>query len=308
MRWALVIALSASLIAPVAHAQSTATGWPGQPPTSPEVEAALAKARAGNIADLTRLAEAGRPDAEFYLGDLMIFGTGGAPKDGVGGCGYLAKAATTRADAMHLLGECLQYGYGGEKDLEKAIRTFHKAGDMGFPKSRCAEGNVLFSLGRDQARAFSLCLEGAVAGDPDAQTDVGNFYLTGQHVAKDVSAARGWYEKAVARNRQRNAAFVLGQIYWNGDTVAKDNAKAAAYWRTAYDGGRTDAAKFLGDEAFVRAKIAEGVWSVTGLAEAKAWYDRAAAADGSATRGEAAERAKLMEQLMGVMRRAGHQE
>src|SRR4029079_11314681 len=123
----------------------------------------------------------------------------------------------------------------------KAIVTFHKAGDMGLFKSRCAEGNVLIELGRDTARAVAVCREGAEAGDPDAQTDLGNFYLQGEIVPRDIAAARGWYEKAAAQN-QANAALVLGQIHWNGDGVKKDNAVAAKYWRIAFDHGREDAA------------------------------------------------------------------
>jgi TPR repeat protein len=283
----------------------SAQGWPGQQPISPEVKMAIAGVGQDAGAELTHLAEAGRLDAEFYLGTMMIFGAGGVPKDGVKGCGWLAKASASRADAMHVVGECYQYGYGGEKDLEKAIATFHKAGDMGFPKARCAEGNVLFELHRDEPRAFALCREGAEAGDPDAQTDVGNYYLEGKHVTKDVAAARGWYEKAVAANRQRNAAFVLGQIYWNGDGVAKDNAKAAEYWRIAYASGRLDAAKFLGDEAFVRAGAGKNVWRVEGLDEAAGWYDKAAAAETPQIRMEAVERATLMRQMKGVMQRRG---
>jgi TPR repeat protein len=278
----------------------------GQPPISPEVQAAFAKARAGDPSELVRLADAGRADAQFYLGPLLIFGAAGLPKDGVRGCAYAEKAAVTRGDAQHLVGECFQFGFGGAKDLDKAIAAFHRAGDMGIAKSRCAEGNVMFQAGRDEARAFALCRQGAEAGDPDAQTDVGNYYLTGQHVAKDVAAARGWYEKAVASNGQRNAALVLGQIYWYGDTVAKDPAKARHYWKIAYDGGRQDAAKLLGDEAFLRAfpdaaahKLTPGQTRVDPAAmdEATGWYEKALAVATPEQRSDLEGRLKLLHDL-----------
>jgi TPR repeat protein len=279
----------------------------GQPPISPEAQAAFAKARGGDASELVRLADAGHADAQFYLSPLLIFGAGGLPKDGARGCAYAEKAAATRGDAQHLVGECFEYGYGGVKDVDKAIAAFHRAGDMGMAKSRCAEGNMMFEAGRDEARAFALCREGAEAGDPDAQTDVGNYYLTGQHVAKDVAAARGWYEKAVAANGQRNAALVLGQIYWYGDGgVAKDNAKARHYWKIAYDGGRQDAAKLLGDEAFLRAfpdaaahKLTPGQTRVDPAAmdEATGWYEKALAAATAEQRPDIEGRLKLLREL-----------
>lgn len=300
---ALAAAAAVLLAAGAAHAQN----WPGQPPTSPDVQAALGKARQGDLSELTRLAAAGRPDAEFFLGTLMITGAGGVRKDGAAGCALLAKAAAVRADAQDLVGECYQYGYGGEKDLEKAMAAFHKAGDMGFAKGRCAEGNILFQLGRDEARALALCLEAARAGDPDAQTDVANFYLQGQHVARDAATARAWYEMAVSGARQKNAAYTLGQIYWKGDGVPKNNAKAAIYWKIAYDGGRADAAAFLGDEAFVRSlpdaaagRPASGQARVVPAAmkEAIAWYEKALPAIDPARRKDIEGRIKVIRDLL----------
>jgi hypothetical protein len=290
----------------VAAAQASAQGVPGRKPASPPVQAAIEKLKAGDPAELIGLADSGAPDAEFYLGTFMIFGAK-VPKDGVKGCAYIAKASVSWPEAMHVVGECYEYGYGGEKDMDKAMSAFHKAGDMGFPKSRCAEGNVLFELQRDEARALALCEEGAEAGDPDAETDVGDFYLMGRHVTKDVAMARQWYEKAVAANGQKNAAFTLGQIYWNGDTVPKDTAKAAEYWRIAYAGGRADAALQLGNEAFIRAGRAEkNAWRIAGLDEAIGWYEKAAAdSRNPQIQAPAKERLTLMRQLRDLMVRQG---
>jgi len=46
---------------------------------------------------------------------------------------------------------------------------------------------------------------------------------------------------------------MVGAIYWNGDGLAKDNAQAARWWKMADQMGRPDAARFLADEAYVRA-------------------------------------------------------
>lgn len=299
MRWPAILAFGAWVAASAAQAQSIS---PGAPPVSDEVRAAFGKVRTEGLGALVALADAGRPDAQAYAGVLLVFADNGS-SDALKGCGYLEAASATRSDAMHFLGESYQYGRcGAGKDLEKAAVTFRKAGDMGMGKSRCAEGNILIALGREQAHAVNLCREGAEAGDADAQTDTGDFYLRGRLVARDIAEARKWYEKAVAQGH-RNAAYTLGLIYWNGDSVARDTAKAAQLWRLAYDKGRDDAAFHLGNEAFLRAGRGPGKWDPKVLAEARDWYAKATNTNDPAIAQQAKDRQELSEQLIGVMKR-----
>jgi TPR repeat protein len=278
---------------------------PGGPTLSAETQAALDKMRRGDGSDLVRLADSGKADAQAYAGVLLAFAPQPSPTSTSRGCAYLETASASRSDAAHFLGEAYQYGKcGGKADLERAAAMFRKAGDMGLAKSRCAEGNVLFQLGRDEARGLALCQEGAEKGDPDAQTDLANFYLLGQHVPKDAVVARGWYEKAAAQ-KQANAAHVLGQIYWNGDGVKRDIDRAAEFWRIAYDGGREDSAFHLGDVAWLKAGRGKGKWDPAGLAEARDWYAKAVNARNPEIAKEARERRDLADQLIGVMQRKG---
>lgn len=298
MKAAAVLALGLWIVAVPADAQVI---MPGAQPVSPDVYRAFSKAK-DDPTDLMRLAEAGQPDAMTYAGIRLAFGQQ-SEADRKRGCDWLEAASAARADAMHSLGEAFQYGFcGGRIDLARAAATFRKAGDMGMAKSRCAEGNVLLESGGDGARAVELCRQGAEVGDPDAQTDLGNFYLQGRIVTRDMAAARGWYEKAAAQN-QANATFILGQIYWNGDGVAKDNAKAAQMWRAAYARGREDAAFYLGNEAFLRAGRGDGKWDAMGLAEARDWYAKAVDARNPEVAKQARERRDLADQLIGVMER-----
>lgn len=278
----------------------------GGPKVGPDVEAAMAKARAGDRSELLRLAAAGRSDAQAAAGVLLAFSDRPTPMETDLGCRYLQSASAERADAMHILGEAFQNGVcGGRKDVERAIATFHKAGDMGLAKSRCAEGNLLIAQNRDVPHAVELCREGAEKGDPDAQTDLANFYLLGQIVPKDMAAARQWYEKAAAQG-QANAALVLGQIYWNADGVPRDTRRAAELWRIAYEHGREDAALLLGNEAFLRAERGPGKWDRDVLTEARDWYAKAVGARNPDIAKQARERLELSDQLIGVMHRRGH--
>jgi uncharacterized protein len=262
----------------------------------------MARSRDGDPAELQRLAGAGRADAQAYVGVGLVFDPKSSAADKARGCPLLETASATRSDAMHFLAEAYQRGLCGPKDLEKAAATFRKAGDTGLAKSRCAEGNILLELGRDKARAVALCREGAEKGDADAQTDLGNFYLTGEHVTRDVAAARAWYEKAAVQG-QVNAAFVLGQIYWNADGVARDVPKAAELWRQAYDGGRRDAAFHLGNAAWVMSQRGERDHDPAGLDEAAGWYDKAIEALDESDRKVAIERRDLARQAAALMRK-----
>lgn len=275
---------------------------PGAPTVSPEVAAAYAKVRDGNRSELMRLAEGGRADAQTYAGLLLAFGSGSADEQRRG-CGWLEAASASRSDAMHTLGEAFEHGRcGGKPDIDRAIATYRKAGNMGMAKSRCAEGNLLITQKREIPRAVALCRQGAESGDPDAQTDLANIYLQGNLVPRDMTEARRWYEKVAAQN-QANAAHVLGQIYWNGDGVPKDNARAAQLWRISFAGGREDSAFYLGDEAFVRAGQGPGKWIVEDLEEARDWYAKAVDARNPEIARQARERLTLMTQLAGAMRR-----
>jgi TPR repeat protein len=49
---------------------------------------------------------------------------------------------------------------------------------------------------RDQSKGFELCRKSAEHGVPDAETDLGQMYLTGQGVERDPMLAAQWLQKA----------------------------------------------------------------------------------------------------------------
>jgi hypothetical protein len=73
------------------------------------------------------------------------------------------------------------------------------------------------------------------------------------------------------------AAYIVGSIYWNGDGVPKDNASAAHWWKLADQNGQPEAAKLLGDEAYVRVVLSKGKGKVdlSALDEGIGWYQKA---------------------------------
>lgn len=206
----------------------------------------------GGRSDLEALALKGRPDAQEMLGELLGFGGPPQLRDEVKACGWFAKAAKLRSDAIHNLAFCAEKGVGGLPDLSRAATLYREAAQQGYPKSMCALGN-LYVAGRgvpkDESRGAALCRQGAELGERDAQTDLGNLYLSGVGVPRNMVEARRWYQQAAVQH-QPNAQFTLGQIYWNGDGVARDRSKAGELWKAAYAGGRIDAAPLLASWLF----------------------------------------------------------
>jgi TPR repeat protein len=215
-------------VASIAGAQD----WPGKPTMAEDLRAALAQVDAGSPAQLLKLADSGRPDAQYYAGVMFIFGRGSVARDPRRGCAYAQKAATARADAMHVLGECYRRGLNGPADMEQAKAAFARADQMGFPKSKCALGEMLLADQTQAQRGLQLCREAGEAGDVDAQMKVAQLYMDGGPIPADHAEARNWYQKAADRQNPE-AARKLGEMYRNGDGGKRDVKKAMELWKIA---------------------------------------------------------------------------
>lgn len=280
----LILSIAILAVASAAHAQR----WTGDVPPAPELREAMAAADRGDPAPLAKLADEGRHDAEFYLGSALIAGAHGLSKDGTKGCALVEKAARMRADAMHLSGECYQHGLGGVTDPEKAKAAFQLAAHMGYPKSKCAYGQMLITEGKEAARGVSLCEEAAEAGDADAQVAVGDAYVAGHGVKASQREARRWYEMA-AKQKNTRAARVLGEMYAKGQGGKKDVQKAVELWQGAEQAGDPTAAILVADQMFSditggktpgpgRYAFRGGV-PVSEIETTEAWYREAQATD-----------------------------
>jgi TPR repeat protein len=224
--------------------------WPGQPPTTPEVRAAMDKADAGDPSELLRLADAGRSDAQYFAGGMLILGRPGIATDPRRGCSYEEKAAPVRADAAHLVGECYRRGLAGVVDKDKAQAAYTRAIEMGYPNSKCVLGEMLFADPSQAQRGLALCKDAAQAGNANAQAEVGDLYYRGSGPIKtDHTEARRWYEMA-AKQKQPVAARMLGQMYAKGDGGKRDAKKAMEWWKVAEAGGDPMVSILVADKLF----------------------------------------------------------
>lgn len=222
---------------------------PAKPPVAPDLREAMRQADAGSPAELIRLADSGRADAQYYAGVMLIFGRGAIAKDPVRGCAYEEKASAARAEAMHLVGECYRRGLGGKTDPRQAQAAFARAAEMGFVKSKCALGEMLMAEPAQAQRGLALCKESATAGDVEAQVKVAQAYFDGGAVTPDHAEARKWYEMA-ANQQNPQAARKLGEMYAAGDGGRRDEQKAMSLWRAAEKAGDPFAPILVADQLF----------------------------------------------------------
>ncbi len=79
-------------------------------------------------------------------------------------------------------------------------------------------------------------LQAAQRGNPNAQFQMGDLYMTGHGVMRDPAAAAAWY-RAAAQQGHPVAASNLGVLYAEGRGVQQSDAEAANWFRKAADAG-----------------------------------------------------------------------
>ena len=197
---------------------------------------------------LDELGRAGDDSALELLGEIYDGALFGVEKNAAQACSYYERVQQIRADTLHNLATCYFIGDGRPKDHIRARILYKQAADLGYPKAKCAYGNMLIEAQGgdiDIDQGLALCRNAAEAGVADAQADLGGYYLLGKVIEKDAVEARKWFSAAAGQNHA-NASFVLAQIYWNGDGVDKDREKAEEWWEISYQAGRIDASFHLG--------------------------------------------------------------
>lgn len=135
------------------------------------------------------------------------------------------------------------------------------------------------SDGPTPGEKFQALLERAQEGDPEAQTNLGVMYYTGEAVSKtatgqvldnDPGLAAGWFYRA-AEQGYADAQFNLGLLYANGEGVAQDMTEAVSLFKLAAEQGHVDAQNNLGALYY----MGEGV--ERDEQEAIEWFEKAAA-------------------------------
>lgn len=111
------------------------------------------------------------------------------------------KAEAGDANAQYYLGEMYYNGKGVTQDFAEAIKLFRLAAARGIPKAQFYLG-TMYSMGRgvtqDDAAAVRWYQLAAAQGDLDAQYNLGEMYYEGKGVPQHYVRAHMWFNLAAA--------------------------------------------------------------------------------------------------------------
>lgn len=218
-------------------------------------------------------AEYGNTDAFAYIGLLYLWGKG-VKQDFEIALNWFQKVVDSgEVDGWFFEGVL----YDDMKEYEKAIRCFETVMERDSElKHYELKYNAMLYLAvhyrygivkkQDYAIAFDLYKQAADNGVSQAMVELGELYMLGEGVEKNLEEAIKWYRMA-ADNGNTDAMCVLSVLYYEGEDVDEDFGEAL-HWAL-------EAAK-LGDNIGMNNM---GVFYEDGLGDyvaSMAWYELAA--------------------------------
>ena len=173
--------------------------------------------------------------------------------------------------AQRVLGSSYRWGWGVQKDLEKAVEWYTKAAEQGDVTAQYNLGICYFcgkGVDRDEKKAVEWYTKAAEQGDVDAQYSLGKCYYYGRGVEEDFEKAMEWNAKAVKQGHTKaqeimftyygqlaqlllhpkhiDAQYNLGICYYCGKGVDRDEKKAVKWYTEAAEQGYARAQCSLG--------------------------------------------------------------
>jgi TPR repeat protein len=170
-------------------------------------------------------ADAGEPDAQNAVGEMLLQGNTGVPRNEAAAAAWFRKAAFQGyARAQVNLGTILERhaniaGTAG-------IRAFGNAGNAGKEEA---------------ARWYRRA---AIQGFAPGQHHLARLYETGEGVMRNIGLAVFWYTKAVNRN-YAPSQFAMGLLRHDGIGLSRNLADARRWYQKAADQGLPEAIEAL---------------------------------------------------------------
>jgi TPR repeat protein len=192
------------------------------------------------------LAESGHARAEFGLYKLYADGLGVGKQDEKKAYEWLKKAADAGLpNAQYTMGDVLLRGKGVKQDQRAAVGWYEKASANGHAEARFKLAALYYAgigVERNIPKSLALYRASAEAGHPEALTTMGVFYFNGRVFKKSEVKARDWWIKA-AYAGEVNAMVFLARIYHNSTQLPRDYPRAYVWYSLAAERGDKQAAK-----------------------------------------------------------------
>ncbi len=172
------------------------------------------------------------PDMEgVLLGGLHFCGIGVPKNVEVGLNIWKAAALEGRSTAFSLVIGFYMGAFGDLPEQGKAVEWLTLGARAGFPELEFALGEEYLLggiLSKDLTQAESWLLKSAAQGHAEAQEKLGRLYLE----TKKYSEALQWLNLSAVQGRM-HAQLLMGQLYFLGQGVGKDSVAAMKWWRMA---------------------------------------------------------------------------
>jgi len=196
------------------------------------------------VALVRRAAEAGLPDAQAMLGQMLLDGNGVAA-DPAAALGWFVKAAAAQhLMALNMVGRCYDLGWGTAVDKARAAECYCVAAERGLDWAMYNYATLLAlgaGVAEDKAAALGWLERAAALGNAKAVNFVGSFAEDGWVHPRDMARAAKCYERAAAGGDFRgcfNHARMLADtgrmdeaLHWIGRAGALGNARFVAQVR-----------------------------------------------------------------------------
>jgi len=170
------------------------------------------------LASVTALAQAGDPQAQLALGQMLLNAVG-TPRDEKGALHwFLTAAAQDVPMACNMVGRCCELGWAVPRNPADAMMWYLRAANGGLDWGMYNYANGL-ALGwhgglRDLDGALLWYRRAAGIGHCKSLNIIGGFYEDGWSVARDLRRARAYYARA-ARCGDFRGHFNLGRFLMN---------------------------------------------------------------------------------------------
>ncbi|MCV2367256.1 tetratricopeptide repeat protein [Roseateles oligotrophus] len=185
-----------------------------------------------------------RVEAAVLLAKIHLVGMG-APKSPEQARQWYAKALDFGwVPAGNTLGLAALNGYGGKKDVGRALDYLKDAAEAGYVPAQFNLAELYASgadgVARNPALANRLFAQAAQAGHVEAMLAVGRSYDEGLGMPADAAKAISYYKDAAVKGNA-DAQSALATFFYEGQVVPQDLATARKLFEAAAQRGQVDA-------------------------------------------------------------------
>ena len=153
-----------------------------------------------------------------------------------------ASAEEGNVDAMLLLADCYQKGWGTEEDPAAAFGWFRRAAEKGDTSGMVGLANCYMDgsgVEEDPQQTFDWNMKAAEAGDAYAMTNVAACFEDGFGTGQDAQKAFEWYQRAALAGSDLGM-YNLARCYRSGIGVQADPSQAFSWMKKLAETGNTD--------------------------------------------------------------------